>query len=363
MLMKKVISAVLAGVVFATSLGLSQPVFAQEAITPTASVQTSNINEVYTQYLNILQRYKFAQDNEFYRDQYNFGDALRALDVNINLGTSTVDTLHYALVDLTHNGTPELFIASFDYGSSVLPYNMYDIFCYTNGGVVRPLDDFSMGYKSYYTIAENGYLDNLGFIGAGEDVHQYLKIDPVTGRAIYDKWINHDYWTPENKYYMNYGEYEYNNRLQISKSEYDALKAQYPPKQNIEWHPIDDYMSLWNELNTSAIPVYINGQQIAFDQPPVIENGRTLVPLRGIFEALGAEVYWDNVSRSIISNRGNINLIMTIDSDIMYKNGVVQYLDVPPKIINDRTMVPLRVIGESFGCNVLWENNTVYITL
>lgn len=357
---KKIIAASMIAALSVTSV---TPALAQETtITPTASVQKSNVNDVYTQYLDILQRYKIAQDNGFYQYPYpNGGSLLQQLDVNPILAASATDTLDYALVDLTQDGTPELFIASHDYSIPVLPYNMYDIFSVVNGNIVRPIDDFSMGYRSWYTITENGYLDNLKFSGAKDEIHQYLTIDPLTGTPVYDKWIEYESWTND-QYYMNYGKEDYDNKFVITKAEYDAIRAQYSMKQDIVWHPISDFSSLWTELNNNNIPVYINGLQIDFDQQPVNENGRVLVPMRGVFEALGAEVYWDNASRSIISSRGDINLIMTIDSDIMYKNGVAQYVDVPPKIINDRTMVPLRVIGEAFGCNVLWENNAVYIS-
>lgn len=130
------------------------------AITPTASVQQSNVNVVYNQYLDILQRYKIAQDNGFYQYPYpNGGSLLQQLDVNPILAASATDTLDYALVDLTQDGTPELFIASHNYSIPVLLYNMYDIFSVVKGNIVRPIDDFSMGYRSWYTITENGYLD------------------------------------------------------------------------------------------------------------------------------------------------------------------------------------------------------------
>lgn len=352
---KKLAALVLAAAMVTSASIPAVAVQAEEAIV--ADVHSAALQNVYDQYLNVLQRYKIAQDNGFYQYPYPNGRSLlQQLGVNPNLAASAADTLDYALVDLTQDGIPELFIATHDYATSVMPYNMYDIFSIVNGNIMRPIDDFSMGYKSWYTITDKGYLDNLRFSGAKDEIHQYLTIDPLTGAPVYDKWIEYESWTGE-QYYMNYGKEDYINKFAISKAEYENIKAQYSMKQDIVWHPISDFSSLWSELNKSNIPVYVNGMQVDFDQQPIIQNDRALVPLRGIFEALGADVYWDSASRSIISSKNGTNLIMTIGSNTMYKNGVAQYLDVPPQIINDQTMVPVRVIAESFDCDVLWNSD------
>lgn len=108
----------------------------------------------------------------------------------------------------------------------------------------------------------------------------------------------------------------------------------------------------------NTIPIIVNGLEIACDQPPVIIEGRTLVPLRAIFEVLGAEVYWNNDTRSVTATRGDTTILLTIGSSILYRNGETIYMDVPGQIINDRTMVPLRAVSESFGSSVYWDNDT-----
>ena len=111
------------------------------------------------------------------------------------------------------------------------------------------------------------------------------------------------------------------------------------------------------------IPILIDGLEISSDQPPVIIEGRTLVPLRVIFEALGATVNWNNDTRSVIATRGDISIYLAIGSNTLYKNGQPVYLDVTAQIINDRTMVPVRAVSESLGANVAWDNDTrtVYV--
>lgn len=79
--MKKVISVVLAGAMLATSVSVVAPALAEEAAAPTTSIQKSSVNAVYNQYLDVLQRYKKAQDNNFYRGQYD-GPTLENMGLN-----------------------------------------------------------------------------------------------------------------------------------------------------------------------------------------------------------------------------------------------------------------------------------------
>lgn len=106
------------------------------------------------------------------------------------------------------------------------------------------------------------------------------------------------------------------------------------------------------------IPIIVDGMEIACDQPPVIIEGRTLVPLRAIFEALGAEVYWDNDARSVTATKEDTTIFLAIGSSVLYKNGEATYMDVPGQIINDRTMVPVRAVSEPFDAKVYWDNDT-----
>ncbi len=106
------------------------------------------------------------------------------------------------------------------------------------------------------------------------------------------------------------------------------------------------------------ISVFINAAEVEFDVPPVIVDGRTLVPLRAIFEALGASVEWDNNTRSVLSERAGSSVSLTVGSNLMKVNGVDKILDVPAQIIQDRTLVPVRAISEAFECSVEWDNST-----
>ncbi len=104
--------------------------------------------------------------------------------------------------------------------------------------------------------------------------------------------------------------------------------------------------------------VTVDSKILTFDQPPTIVNDRTLVPLRAIFEAMGATVVWEPTTRTVTAKRGDINLSLVVDTNIIVKNGTKIEIDVPAKIIGDRTMVPARAIAESLGASVNWNSYT-----
>ncbi|MDR2665162.1 MAG: cadherin-like beta sandwich domain-containing protein [Oscillospiraceae bacterium] len=111
------------------------------------------------------------------------------------------------------------------------------------------------------------------------------------------------------------------------------------------------------------ITVTLNGAELEFDQPPIIENDRTLVPMRKIFEAMGATVEWDGETQTITAVKDNVTIIMRIGNPVMTKNGVQNTLDVPPKIVNNRTLVPVRAVAESLDCEVGWDGNARSVSI
>ena len=114
------------------------------------------------------------------------------------------------------------------------------------------------------------------------------------------------------------------------------------------------------------ITVTLDGEVVdceSYGSPATIVEGRTLVPLRAIFEALGASVEWDNVTRTVTSVKGADTVQLTVGSDTFYKNDEPITLDVPAQIINDRTMVPARAIAEAYGVEVAWDAATRTVIL
>ena len=96
---------------------------------------------------------------------------------------------------------------------------------------------------------------------------------------------------------------------------------------------------------------------------PVIKNERTLVPVAIIVEEMGGTVEWDDATKTATLKLNDDTIKLTIGSTTAYLNDVATELDVEPEIINDRTMLPIRFIAESFKFSVLWDGETQTIVI
>lgn len=116
-------------------------------------------------------------------------------------------------------------------------------------------------------------------------------------------------------------------------------------------------------VSASDINVVADGNSILFDVAPQIINDRTMVPMRAVFEALGADIVWDDTSKTVTGTKGNTSVSLTIGNSTMINNGAEIYLDSPPVIIEGRTLVPVRAIAEGLNAGVRWDadTKTVYI--
>lgn len=117
-----------------------------------------------------------------------------------------------------------------------------------------------------------------------------------------------------------------------------------------------------NKSNTD-VKVKISGNRVHFDQEPVIYNDRTMVPMRKIFEELGADVSWDSSTKTASGTRGDRTVEISVGSNKMYVNNKEITLDAPSFILADRTLVPVRAIAEGMGCNVYWISSSSTVTI
>lgn len=108
-------------------------------------------------------------------------------------------------------------------------------------------------------------------------------------------------------------------------------------------------------LPADDIAVEVGGRRLALDVAPVISEGRALVPLRGIFEALGAEVAYDPESRAITAARDGLTLRLVPGERRAVVGGREVELDVPARIVSGRTLVPVRFVAEALGARVEWD--------
>lgn len=111
------------------------------------------------------------------------------------------------------------------------------------------------------------------------------------------------------------------------------------------------------------ITVKIGEQPIVFDVPPQIINNRTMVPMRKIFETLGATVEWNPNTKTIKAEKAHTTITLTIDDPKMSVNDSIVTLDVPACLVNNRTLVPIRAIAEAFKTEVSWDETTKTVSI
>jgi len=108
-------------------------------------------------------------------------------------------------------------------------------------------------------------------------------------------------------------------------------------------------------VRLDGIRITLQGEEIPFDVAPVILGGRTLCQIRPLAEAMGAEVDWDAVTETVTFALGARKASCQIGSEMGYVNGRPQMLDEPPILFDDRTVVPLRFVAEGLGFTVVWN--------
>lgn len=99
-------------------------------------------------------------------------------------------------------------------------------------------------------------------------------------------------------------------------------------------------------------------KELEFDVEPTVINGRTVLPVRTIFEALGLGVGWDESTRTITGTKDDLVIILQIDNKEAKVNDKVMMLDVPATIIDGRTVVLVRFVAEATGADVEWDGST-----
>lgn len=123
-----------------------------------------------------------------------------------------------------------------------------------------------------------------------------------------------------------------------------------------------DYKKYWEFLD-SKITVKLNDKEISFSVMPEITNSRAMVPMRDLFEKLGATVEWNSDTQTVSAKRGAQRVSLQIGNDKAAVNGKQTTLDAPPYILNGKTMIPLRLVSEALGLHVGWDEAQRLIVL
>jgi prolyl oligopeptidase PreP (S9A serine peptidase family) len=198
----------------------------------------------------------------------------------------------------------------------------YANFCYDDGGNL-----YYHNYSKFFVLTKGGeiiYLDNLE------------SINSATILGIKDGNI---YYMTDNK--IDVQSYEIFNAEQLAA--FDKAAEQ--------------------KKAADEVSVYLNGTKLDFTQKPVIVNGTTLVPMKAIFEAMGATITWDADTKTVYANCNGKMLEMSVGKDYALIDGEVVSMLTPAQIVNGNTMVPVRVIAQSFGVEPGWDEATRSVTI
>lgn len=117
-------------------------------------------------------------------------------------------------------------------------------------------------------------------------------------------------------------------------------------------------------VENTAVKIYMDGQALNLkNNTPIVVNDRLLLPLRVIFEGMNATVDWDNETKSVTSTRYEDTLKISLNNQVAWKNGAGVTLDVPLIAYKDRTYVPVRFVGEAFGAQVNYDSATKQVQI
>ena len=157
-------------------------------------------------------------------------------------------------------------------------------------------------------------------------------------------WIEIDMPTYKNDFETLFDCYCWNDKL-VFRLGYRLLEYDIAEIRNVlnEKCPLDTpYIKLKDNI-------------LGFETPPVIEDGSTLVPMRFLFEQMGADVEWNGETQTATATLDNTAVTFAIDDTNAEVNNTPATMDVPARLINGKTMVPLRFLSEEMGFEVTWD--------
>ncbi|HAN09839.1 MAG TPA: hypothetical protein DCP90_04415 [Clostridiales bacterium] len=149
----------------------------------------------------------------------------------------------------------------------------------------------------------------------------------------------------------------------------EKVKEEYTTEELAKIQEVAQILKEHKDLKLLPVQnVFAKGKNLKFDLPPVIKEGRTLIPIRALSEAYGFDVKWDAETKKITITKGDKVIELFVDSKEAFVNGEKVELDVPAKLYKvnkegSRTVVPLRFIIEQMGLNVKWDQETETIDI
>jgi len=150
-----------------------------------------------------------------------------------------------------------------------------------------------------------------------------------------------------------------NTKLSDLRAAFKAIKKDHIAKKAL----LAEIAKAKQEAKDERIDVFLKGEGVDFDVPPIVKNGRTLIPVRAIMNRFGAEIAWDEASSTVTITKGDTVIKLVIDSDVALVNGVEVKLDVPAEVKDNRTLVPIRFIAKTLNQKVEYDDASKTIVI
>lgn len=219
-----------------------------------------------------------------------------------------------------------------------------------------------LGFDGTYRFMSDGAISEEGvgyyspyFVGEDENGNTEFEFNiarleqncvPVAEMVV----TNNRYEVMKDYDYGNYDNDDYNAR--IVESQIMKIFATDFGEDMTDMDPTPD-----------EIAITVNGTSLNSDVPAYIENSRTMVPMRAIFEALSAKVDYDAQTKTVTASKDGISVELVTGAATAKVNGTVKSLDAPVANKDGRTMVPLRFVSESLGAKVDWDGANRIVTI
>ena len=201
------------------------------------------------------------------------------------------------------------------------------------------IDDLYISYKKYHSFGEYDESFKVSLDGV-----YWLDV-------LYPEWLKHNDLREESSL-----DHVIESVCNLINTENKIL---FQTSYRLFEYDKNELREVWhNVFGNTQTYVKFDGTLLGFETAPVIEDDRTLVPMRFLFEQMGADVEWDQATRTATATMDGTTVAFSIDNTTAEVNGAAATMDVPARLINDKTMVPLRFLSEKMGYTVTWDEAT-----
>jgi photosystem II stability/assembly factor-like uncharacterized protein len=259
------------------------------------------------------------------------------------------------------------------------PSDSKTVYIGTKNGAFKSVDSgtiwqqiTAISYSSNYPITIDPSNSSVVYIGASDKIFKQMNVFKITKTiaGIGTIKMNPDKeWYPEGSV-VAIGAVPQTGYAFINWSgDVSSVNSEIQLKMNSDKNIIASFRpSTTIKLQIGSASFTLNGETKYLDSPPIIKNGRTMLPIRAVVEALGGKVGWDAAAKKVTVTLGSNTLELWIGKNTAKVNGMSKLIDstnskVVPEIINGRTMLPLRFVTENLGATVLWNGDTQTITI